>query len=303
MKTLRRLLGIAAAAMPCVGALAWGQHAGHHLQGTWHPANSVPGRNAVVGNPGGGGTGPVVPCCATAKPSFFAFAPAMFMPGPVGFGPAWGGGGPAFGPAAPGPVAPPPPPGWLAPARADQVGKRPTRKDVARSEQLVLLGDRLFRGDNTKRAEERYLQAARLDPSSASPLLRLAQIAFVRDQYAEAASRLREAETAQPGWLVTAPDVQSLYAEPKDFARHLSRLESHLQAHPEDRDAWLILAAEWYLSGRSARAADVFQRLNDPARRPDIALAAFLEATTQKEVKPATDPASGSGDKGLEPKP
>ena len=80
--------------------------------------------------------------------------------------------------------------------------------------------------------------------------------------------RLREAETAQPGWIVTAPDIQSLYGEPAEFAGHLARLESHLQVHPDDRDAWLVLGAEWYLSGRTARAADVFLRLNDPDASP-----------------------------------
>ena len=114
------------------------------------------------------------------------------------------------------------------------------------------MGDRLFRGNNIKKAEERYGQATRLDPSSAAPLIGLAQIALVRVQYGEAARRLREAETAQPGWIVTAPDVQSIYGEPGDFARHLARLESHLQVHPDDRDAWLVLGTEWYLSGRTA---------------------------------------------------
>jgi tetratricopeptide repeat protein len=288
VKMLRRLLGISAVAMHCFGTSAWAQRAGHHAQGPWHHANQGVGRNIVPGTMGGAGFGFFFPYYAIGMPG----GVTSFTPGPVGFGPAWGGGELAFGSAVPGPVAPPPPPGWLAPARVEQVGKKPTRKDAARSGQLVVLGDRLFRGNNTKRAEERYLQAARLDPSSASPLLRLTQIALVRDQYAEAAAHLREAETAQPGWLATAPDVQSLYAEPVDFARRLSRLESHLQVHPDDRDAWLLLGAEWYLSGRSARAADVFQRLNDPARRPDIALAAFLEATTQKEVKPGP-PAPG----------
>jgi cytochrome c-type biogenesis protein CcmH/NrfG len=143
------------------------------------------------------------------------------------------------------------------------------------------VGDRLFRANNTKKAEERYLQAARLDPSAAAPLIRLAQIALVREQYAEAAQRIREAETAQPGWIITAPDVQGLYSEPEEFARRLSRLESHLQVHPEDRDAWLVLGAQWYLSGRTSRAADVFLRLDDPRRKPDVALAAFLQATHQ----------------------
>jgi hypothetical protein len=52
--------------------------------------------------------------------------------------------------------------------------------------------------------------------------------------------------------------------------------------HPDDRDAWLVLGAEWYLSGRTARAADVFLRLYDPKRKPDIALSAFLHATNQE---------------------
>jgi cytochrome c-type biogenesis protein CcmH/NrfG len=147
---------------------------------------------------------------------------------------------------------------------------------------MVVVGDRLFRTGNTKKAEERYLQAARLDPSAAIPLVRLAQIALVREQYGDAARRIRDAEQAQPGWILTAPDIQALYGEPSDFARHLARLESHLQVHPEDRDAWMVLGAELYLSGRTARAADVFLRLSDPRRQPDIALSAFLQATKQE---------------------
>ena len=119
------------------------------------------------------------------------------------------------------------------------------------------------------------------DVASAGPRIRLAQVALVREQYAEAAHRFREAETAQPGWIVTAPDIQGIYGEPAEFAGRLARLESYLQVHPDDRDAWLVLGAEWYLSGRTARAADVFLRLNDPARKSDIALAAFLDATNQ----------------------
>ena len=227
-----------------------------------------------IGIPGavGSGFGYGLPYYAVGTPAgIFTYVPPMLLMGP---------GGPIPVAVDRGPVAPPPPPGLVAPPR-DKPPSRPNRKDSARAEQLVVLGDRLFRGNNIKKAEERYLQAARLDPSSAAPLVRLAQIALVRDQFAEAAHRLREAETAQPGWIITAPDVQSLYGEPDEFARHLARLESHLQVHPDDRDAWLVLGAQWYLSGRTARAADVFLRLNDPRRKPDVALAAFLQATNQ----------------------
>ena len=123
----------------------------------------------------------------------------------------------------------------------------------------------------------------------AAPHLRLAQIALVRGNYTEAANRLREAETAQPGWIVTAPDIQAIYGEPADFARQIARLESHLQIHPDDRDAWLVLGAQWFLSGRTAQAADVFQRLNDPKRKADVALAAFLDASNQAKPPPSDD--------------
>jgi tetratricopeptide (TPR) repeat protein len=180
-----------------------------------------------------------------------------------------------------GPLAPPPPPGLINGAQGDRPAAKAVRKDPAHAAQLVVIGDRLFRGNNLKKAEERYLQAAKLDEGSAAPQLRLAQVALVREQYAEAARRLRAAEQAQPGWMVTAPDVQSLYGEPGEFANHLARLESYLQVHPDDRDGWLVLGAEWYLSGRAARATDVFLRLNDPKRKPDVALTAFLQATNQ----------------------
>lgn len=78
-----------------------------------------------------------------------------------------------------------------------------------------------------------------------------------------------------------------LYGEPSEFARAVGRIETHLQTNPDDRDAWLLLGAEWFLSGRTAKAANVFKRLNDPARKPDIALAAFLDASNQAAEKPA----------------
>ena len=159
--------------------------------------------------------------------------------------------------------------------------------DPARARQQMVVGDRLFRGGNLKKAEERYQQAARAAPNLAEPYVRLAQIALVRGNYTAAASRLRDAETAQPGWIETATDIQSIYGEPAEFARQIARLESHVQIHPNDRDAWLVLGAQWFLSGRTDRAADVFLRLNDPNRKADVALTAFLDASNQ--VKPRAD--------------
>lgn len=169
--------------------------------------------------------------------------------------------------------APGAPPTAIAPAPPTKV-----RTDPSKAEGYVRIGDNLFKAGNTHRSEQRYLQAVRSNPNSAAPRVRLAQLALVRGDYQEAAEQLRAAMVAEPGWLVNAADVQALFAEPGDFAKALAKLESHLQASPTDRDGWLVLGAEWYLSGRTRQAADVFTRLND--RKPDATLSAFLDATT-----------------------
>ncbi len=177
-----------------------------------------------------------------------------------------------------GPLIQAPPPEAV--AQLARGGAKPASapSDPKRAAQLLTFGDRLFRGGNLKKAEERYLQARNVSRNQAAPQLRLAQLALTRGNYTEAANRLRDAETAEPGWLLAAPDIQSLYGEPTEFLRQLARVESYVQAHPDDRDAWLVLGAEWFLSGRTTRAADVFLRLDDPRRKPDVALAAFLIA-------------------------
>jgi hypothetical protein len=187
------------------------------------------------------------------------------------------------------PTAPAPPPGLLRPVpTAPAPGRVVKQADRGRAELLTTYGDRLFRVGELKRAEERYEQAAKLNPFSAKPRTRLSQVALTRGRYGEAADFLREAETAEPGWIATAGDDQSLYAEPADFARNVSALEAHLHKQPLDRDAWLVLGAQWFLSRREGRGADVFRRLDDPSRRPDVALAAFLEAARIREPAPRT---------------
>ncbi len=212
---------------------------------------------------------------------FGAFAPGLFMmptfiPVPLAYPP-------IIVPAGMhGPMLPPPPPGFAPRATPTVRNLVLKRADPARAAQLTTIGDRLFRVANLKRAEERYQQAIRANPDAAAPRVHLAQVAMTRGRYDLAAEYLRRAELAEPGWILKAADIQTLYSEPTDFARELAKLETHLQINPGDRNAWLVLGAEWFLSGRTAKAADVFARLADPNRRPDIALEAFLEATNQK---------------------
>ena len=188
-------------------------------------------------------------------------------------------------PAAVGPAIPPPTAldqgigvPWRARRPLSDEFRKAKRADPTRARQLTTYGDRLFRSGNTLRSGERYAQALKADPNQAAPHVGLAQIAIVRGQYEEAAGQLRKALEADPNWLVHAPDVQALYGEPADFAKAIAKVESHLQANGNDRDAWFVLGAQWYLSGRTQKAADVLLRISD--RSGDPILAAFLDAAT-----------------------
>jgi hypothetical protein len=245
---------------------------GHH--GGMHGGHHHPGQFGGLGFGAGFGFG--FGGIAIYSP-VFVMGPGMFVTPPM------------MMPA--GPLLPRPIPGLLRPELDPDIAPARVRNaDPARAGQLMIVGDRLLRAGNLKKAEERYQQAMKAAPDLAAPRVRLVQIAMARGNYAEAATRLREAETAEPGWAVTAPDIQAIFGEPTEFTRQIARLESYLQTHPDDRDAWLVLGAEWFLAGRTAKASDVFKRLNDPARRPDIALAAFLDASNQAARRPPPAP-------------
>lgn len=162
----------------------------------------------------------------------------------------------------------------------------PRRGDAARAGELVEIGDRSFRGGNYRRSEERYLLAAKVDRESPTPHIHLAQVAVVRGDYNVAAGHLRNAvaTTRGAGWLLEARDIQAMYAEPGDFRRQIAHLESFLQTHPGDRNAWFVLGAEHFFSGHPRAASDAFLRLAD--RPADEALAAFTDAATVAQRTP-----------------
>jgi len=188
---------------------------GHHMDGHHGggPGN-FPGAGHVINyNPGifvnygvGGGY--------AYSPSLFVFGQSWGPPGlppvpfiePTGLAFNLGGAG------APGGLMLPSPPREF----SGQAATRPRRPNPARARELVELGDRSFRGDNTRRAEDRYQQAIKADPAAVAPHVHLAQIALIRGHYTEAADHLRSAVAtgAGSGWLANAPDVQSMFSEP-----------------------------------------------------------------------------------------
>ncbi|MFO0951676.1 MAG: tetratricopeptide repeat protein [Isosphaeraceae bacterium] len=227
-------------------------------------------RSVALGAAAGGYSNYAFPFWSTIGPDGIpvVFAPLPPVVGTVLVPVATRAGSPLAGP------MPPPAPAVRANAPDAEAARA---ADLQKGRKLATIGDRLFRAGNVKRAEERYQQAARSAPNEAAPLLRLAQVAVVRGMYSEAASRLRQSVDAEPGWVTRAPNILSIYGEPRDFERQISRLESHILVEPNDRDAWLVLGAQLYLNGQTRRAGDIFLRLTD--RRPDPTLAAFLDAT------------------------
>ena len=257
--------------------------------GPWHPGpNPVPAPSPVIGGGFGGGFlgggfygGGIAGGGFFGGNNLFVPQPAVigvpvFVPMAVPVTFAAGGGGQ-------GGLRLPMPSQALQIAHAENGGAvvtRTRRASPTRARELVLIAARSFRANDVHRAAERLQLAIKADPASPMPHLHMVQVSIVRGDYQAAAESLRMAVTVAKNreWLSNAPDIQAIYSEPADFAKQLAKLESHLQVHPNDRDAWFVLGAQWYFSGRTQQAADVFQRLTD--RRPDEALAAFLDAAT-----------------------
>jgi tetratricopeptide (TPR) repeat protein len=279
---------------------AGGMHGGHgghpgHNQGGWiDPSSGFHGAHLGGGGPsnvinyapgifyGYGAAGPYLYSPPLTVVGAGGFAPALGPVFPQNFAPMGMGMGMGNG----GLNLPMPPRGVVDPAAPRA---QVQRSNPAKAKELVEIGDRSFRGRNLKRAEDKYKLAAKADPTSPAPHVHLAQVSLQRGDYSAAADHLRDAVTVSPdgAWLVNAPDIQAIYAEPGDFAKQLARLESHLQASPNDRDGWFVLGAETYLSGRSRQAFDVFQRLTD--RRADDALTTFLDASKPRPAEANTN--------------
>ena len=131
------------------GVFAGQQHGGGHHHGGF-----------AGGHGRGGGFGPFFGGFAVGipfGPPVFLIGPGMFLaPMPV---------------AMPnGPLMPLPPPGMLQPPLdINARGGRVKNADPGRAAQLLVIGDRLLRAGNLKKAEERYLQAMRAAPDLAAP--------------------------------------------------------------------------------------------------------------------------------------
>lgn len=196
-------------------------------------------------------------------------------------------GGPAFGFR---PYSTPIPPArfggnWGVPARMQRPAAPPKPKtNPVKARDLLMRGDRLFRSSNLVKARERFEQAYQADPTLADTLVHLGQVDMIQGRYADAAQSFRDALLADEEWIFNAPDIKAMYVEPADFDRQIAKLESYLQTEPDDRDAWLVLGVEKYLSGKTKQAADIFLRLSE--RRSDPTLHLLIQASTPQEDAP-----------------
>ena len=203
---------------------------------------------------GGFGLGYGVPYYAMAGPNGVStYVPPILFMGPGGLP-----GMPGFNPIpvaiGRGPAAPPPPPGIWRAGVADQEVNKNKRKDPARAVQLTTFGDRLFRAGNLKKAEERYHQALKAASNKAAPYLRLEQVAWSREAITpRPPTGFVMPRPPNPAGCAIAPDVQSLYAEPAEFSRHVTRLESYLQIASRRPRRLAGPGAQWFLSGRTGR--------------------------------------------------
>jgi TolA-binding protein len=133
-------------------------------------------------------------------------------------------------------------------------------RNQARYQQAMSTGTRLFEMGSYSRAAEKFEEAARNFPDDATPRFFQAQALFASGQYAQAVSQLKTALKINPQWVHVDFDMRSLYKEPDEMVRQITRLAPRLKANPLDRDSLFLLGFELFTSGEKEKAKAVFEQ-------------------------------------------
>jgi len=125
-------------------------------------------------------------------------------------------------------------------------------------------------------------QACRLDPARAEALSRLGFIHHIRNQTDKALRFHRMALAAEPGYLPSRLDTAELLHGLGLLGRAEKQLKVLLEGHPDAIEVLTTAANLYRRSGRTARAAELYQRLFELDRNDPLILRSLFELTLER---------------------
>jgi Flp pilus assembly protein TadD len=151
-------------------------------------------------------------------------------------------------------------------------------------EQLTLLSYRdlfdrgldMFRAGSYGHAARAFIAAADKNHEDAASRIHAAQCLMAVGMYEDAVAHIRRAFELQPLLMQLPMNLASDYGNKDDYADHVAALTAHVEAHPKDDQAAVLLAYELFFSDRPQDSSDAMRRIKHLA--PHDPLAARLLA-------------------------
>ncbi|UCG31575.1 MAG: hypothetical protein JSU68_07895 [Phycisphaerales bacterium] len=160
-------------------------------------------------------------------------------------------------------------------------------------EQLTLLSYRdlfdrgldMFRAGSYGQAARAFIAAAEKNHEDAASRIHAAQCLVAVSMYEDALAHVRRAFELQPLLMQLPMNLASDYRNKEDYADHVAALKAHVEAHPKDDQAAILLAYELFFSDRPQDSSDAMKRIKPLA--PHDPLAANLLAAAAPIVPAA----------------
>jgi tetratricopeptide (TPR) repeat protein len=146
-------------------------------------------------------------------------------------------------------------------------------------EQLTLLSYRdlfdrgldMFRAGSYGHAARAFIAAADKNHEDAASRIHAAQCLMAVGMYEDAVAHVRRAFELQPLLMQLPMNLASDYRNKEDYADHIATLKAHVEAHPKDDQAAILLAYELFFSERPQDAAEAMKRIKPLAPRDPLA--------------------------------
>lgn len=180
----------------------------------------------------------------------------------------------------PGTVTVPAEPGQ-APALEIPAEQQAVDDDVSQAAlELIDRGSRAFVDGRYAEARHSFLRAVMMDDSDGYARLFYAFASFAMGDYELAAVALRRSIAMEAAFATDPIDIRGFYPDEDTFKAHVSQLNGHIEANPEDKDARFVLAYVHYASGEPGKAIEMLSKLTAVSASDETA-AQVLEGAKQ----------------------
>ncbi len=155
-----------------------------------------------------------------------------------------------------------PPPAPVSPAQETGPDRKPSRKELAESEQAFQRGYAYLRAERLGEAFKAFAAAAKLNPKDPRPHFGMAQALEELDYVDRAEQAYREALAINPGYHPATIELAQILCDHGKNEESLKLLNKAFRENPEDPQVWAEMAVNEIRLGNPDKAVALLEKYN-----------------------------------------